>query len=201
MSVNLLYPWGKSLDAHRCLVLDASVAINLLASGAFGEILEIIECRSYLTPHVLREIRSDPRDRKRPPHDLMVAIESGQVSLLADLAPESSDVYLKLLERMASGEASAILAARNLGGIVATDDQSALQAIAADTDLPQAIRTVELLSDPRISRHFGRDRLAEIVFGALKFGRMRVFAEYRNEIIDLIGLDRARQCPSLGRVQ
>ena len=48
-----------------------------------------------------------------------------------------------------------------------------------------------------VQANLGRDGLTEAVFNALRLGRMRVLPHHLSWVVDLIGPERARQCPSL----
>ena len=59
--------------------------------------------------------------------------------------------------------------------------------------------SVDLLAQGDVQAALGRDRLADAVFNALYYGRMRVLPHHLQWVVSLIGQERAAQCPSLPR--
>jgi hypothetical protein len=61
------------------------------------------------------------------------------------------------------------------------------------------ISTVEVLLHPKVREALGDDALAEAVFAALRDARMAVFPYHRDEVLQLIGTERAVRCSSLSK--
>jgi hypothetical protein len=57
--------------------------------------------------------------------------------------------------------------------------------------------TVDIFMHPDVQSELGTEVLADTVFNALCRGRMRVFPQHVDWVIELIGVERARLCTSL----
>lgn len=59
--------------------------------------------------------------------------------------------------------------------------------------------TFDIFTHLAIWNALDSDLMANILFRALKIGRMRVKYDHHAQIIDIIGFDRAKECPSIPR--
>ena len=95
------------------------------------------------------------------------------------------------------GEAATIAYAVSVGGVPVIDERKATRIC---SELFPALRmacTVDVLAHPEIQKGLGGPGLADAVFNALHFGRMRVLPHHVAWVVDLIGIDRASLCSSL----
>lgn len=105
---------------HRRFALDASVLITFGKNGEFRLIEEVLSGRGYVTDEVYDECRS-----------IRVMLDSafstGSLLQFTISDPDDLGFFGQVRLRMDRGEASAVTAARSLGGVVASDDQDAIR--------------------------------------------------------------------------
>lgn len=184
------------------LVLDASVWINLLATGKMREILRAIPERKVIVHAAAGEVVRDPlnpRD-KEPPLAQYLAEEILWSQALVD---EMHDTFLSLVNAsppndLGDGEAATLAHAKHTGSIAVIDERKARRIAVEQLKGIQLLSTVDLLRRPEVVSSLDSD-LPQAIFSALTFARMRVLPIHRIWVSTLIGPDRAGQCPSLGR--
>jgi predicted nucleic acid-binding protein len=184
------------------LVLDTSVILNLLGSGRAKLVLENIGDQALAPLAVLNEIRREPelpmtKDASLAEllgMGLITAIEctEGEIMLALELAGASAP------DDLDDGEAYAIACAVNRKAAIGVDDNKARRVLSDRWPTIAKQFTIELIELACSRGKFDAAKHAEIVYSALRNARMRVPKGYRRQIIDLIGLKRARECPSLG---
>ena len=144
-----------------------------------------------------REVLQDPRDRDRPARlrfDALAARGNIQVTSLGEPAMTR---FVDLAFDMDDGEAATIALAEQVNGTAVLDDGPARKANGL-SHVPLEW-TVDVLLHERVRAALGRAALAEAVYNALRLGRMRVPEQAWHEVIGLVGVERARACPSLPR--
>ena len=185
------------------VVLDASVIINLNASGFAREILAALSERFLVTTNAVEELRrgddSGHDDRKKL--DTLIAV--GSIAL-AELDDEAYVVYESLIDEgrgfsLDDGEAATIAAGAVWGACVVIDERKARRHCRDDFGTMTVLSSAELFLHSAIAREIGADAQREAVIRALQIGRMRVPPECVDSIVSLIGLDLAAECPSLPR--
>lgn len=184
------------------LVLDTSVILNLLGSGRAKLVLENIGDQVSAPSAVLNEIRREPefpatRDASLAELfdlGLIMAIEctEDEIGLALELAGASAP------DDLGDGEAYAIACAVNRKAVIGVDDNKARRVLSNRWPAMTKKFTIELLELACSRATLDASEHADIVYSALRNARMRVPKEYRRKIIELIGLNRARECPSLG---
>jgi hypothetical protein len=186
-------------------VLDASAAINLLATGIAPNLLPllgafIIERRAFL------EVRRHPVQGRDHQAELSCLIDGGHLAI-QDLAPDGRDIFFELTADdtaggLDDGEAATIaLAITGVSpGVPVLDDRKAIKLLRRRWPGYSTQHTVSLLFDQRVRSAISRSELAEAVYLALIHARMRVPLPYRAWIVDLIGAERSTRCSSIGVV-
>jgi predicted nucleic acid-binding protein len=98
------------------------------------------------------------------------------------------------------GEAATIAYALEHNGTALIDEKKASRLCAGRFPGLGIGSTADILLHPEILRQLGADALAEAVFNALHNARMKVFPQFLDEIVRLIGPERAAMCQSLPRL-
>jgi hypothetical protein len=80
------------------------------------------------------------------------------------------------------------------------DERKALRLAATRFPAVPTATTVDVLFCPAVVSRLGTSAVADAVFHALEGAHMRVQVQHLDVIVQLIGRERARQCPSLPRV-
>lgn len=182
------------------IVADASVLINLNASGHFEAIIRASVCNFHVTQNAFEELQRGSRNGHA---DASAVGDLAQAGLLAvvPLADAAEPVYRSLIEGAASetlddGEAATIAQAHAISGVALIDEKKASR-LCNDRFPNLSLRsTAELLLDNKISEALGALH-AEAVLKALTKARMNVHPEHLDAIRQLIGDHNASRCRSL----
>jgi len=181
--------------------LDASVLINLNASGFGNEILSALPHESVASTQVIDELSRGAILGHSDSQEVEHLIESGALEVRA-IGRDGEEIFESLvagnaLTTLDDGEAATIALAVDAGGIATIDEKKALNICERRFPKLCVATTPDLLLDSSIESSIGRENLAEATFRALSVGRMRVPIRLHEAIVDLIGNERAAKCVSL----
>jgi len=172
------------LERAASLVGDASVWINLVATGCAEDILRSSPAELVITTTALGELENGRAKGRQTAAEVARLIEVG---LIREVSLSSTDeaVFLDLVAGPTSltlddGEAATIAYALGSG--------AGALIVMSTTDL--------LLADPIVSS-FQADGLSKCLFLALTVARMRVPERHLAGVCELLGPDRCRECRSL----
>jgi hypothetical protein len=173
------------------LVLDASVAINLNATGKCASILDVVS----------GELEAGRKNGRTDADMMETLIKSGRLQK-ASLSPESEGNFLALVcgrgsTTLDDGEAATIAWAVAHGGIPIIDEKKGLTICQERFPSVQTGTTVDILSHANVIAAFEHDVLADAIFNALTLARMRVHERHIPWVIEQIGASRASLCNSL----
>jgi predicted nucleic acid-binding protein len=188
-------------DDLQLVIADASVVINLNATGCAAAILDALQFRVAVTDVVATELGEDRRSGRNDAALLNELTAAGRIAILP-LDEASAQLFVGLVagttaETLDDGEAASIAVAVTHGAIVAIDERKARRICAQRFPGLRLLSTGGLLAHDDVASKLGRDAQSNAVFRALQTARMRVLPEDVDRIVQLIGVDRARQCPSL----
>lgn len=183
------------------LVADASVWINLVASGLALEVL-----RALPSPTMIPRIALDELERGREKGHSAYAgvtplIAEGYASVV-DLPEEAEDTYLTLVAGPASqtlddGEAATLALALHFGATALIDERKAIRIAAARFPNLIVATTTDVLLRTNLSSILGEAKLATGLFAALTQARMRVPVHLQDQVCECLGPDQAQLCLSL----
>ena len=188
-------------DAKALLVADASTIISVNATGCSKRVIEALSNRVTVVDVVAGELE-EGRQRKRQDADLLKRlVESGHVEIV-QLDAKGEEYFGQLVVGAAQmtlddGEAATIAYAVANSGIALIDERKANRICAQCFPELRIACTVDVFMHPDVQNQLGKEALADGVFHALCHGRMRVFPQHVDWVIELIGADRARLCTSL----
>jgi predicted nucleic acid-binding protein len=185
------------------LIADTSVAINLNATGCAAEILQALPYRVAVVDVVLGELEFG-RQRGRRDADLTAALIAGKHIEVVVLGKIGLGHFEQLVvgaaaETLDDGEAATLAGALELGGTAVIDEGKALRICSSRFGGLATASSLDLLGHPAVCKTLGHDRLAEAAFLALREARMRVFGGHLEWVVELVGRNRAAECPSLPR--
>lgn len=189
------------LDPSKPLVLDASVAINLNATGSCVRILDAIPNPVVILDIVSRELAAG-RAKGRTDADVVPAlVASGRVEI-ASLCAECEGNFLAMVcgsgsATLDDGEAATIAWAVAHGSTPIIDEKKGLSICQDRFPSVQAATTTDIFAHDRVVAELGRDDLGDAIFNALIAARMRVQERHIPWVIDMIGSSRAQLCHSL----
>ena len=190
-------------DPKALIVADASVAINLNATGFSEAILDALPNRFVAVEEVALELEDGRRNGRKDVDALSALVAAGRVEIV-QLGNPGMQHFTGLVSGPAAqtlddGEAATIAYALEHGATALIDERKANKICANHFAALPTGCTVDLLAHDDIQAALGRNSLADAVFNALYYGRMRVLAHHAKWVVDLIGVERAEQCSSLPR--
>jgi hypothetical protein len=182
-----------SLDAALEIALDASVIINLNASGRGRDILRALQHPAVVVDVVRNELGKGLRSNRHDTIGLDDLVTDGVVRAVS-LGGGSLEIFEALVVGMA---ADTLAYAVHSGAIAAIDERKATRICKSKYPAVALVSTTHLLACKEVLHTLGRDGLCEAVYMALRNGRMQVPPQDLEWVLDLIGTNRAAQCLSL----
>lgn len=182
-------------------VADASVLINLAATGRCAEIMAAFGAPIVIVDVVLRELQRGSANGHSVLEHIEPLIRSGQIQVVAMEAADEGP-YLNLVaggtaETLDDGEAATLVVAARLNGIALIDERKAT-AIAGRQFPALGLRsTTDLLFATLPDEGASVGPLAEALFSALQGARMRVPTRWQVKVVEVLGPERTRLCHSL----
>ncbi len=185
----------------RPFVADASVWINLVASGYLDEVLDAVGMRAFIPSIAIRELergRIKGHDTSARIADL---VATGRVTPMSLTVADESVFYSLVSGTTAGtlddGEAATLAIAIRLGAVAVIDERKATTlGIERFPDLHMR-STTDLLFATLPDEGDGKGPLADALFSALRGARMRVPPHHLARVAAVLGPDRASSCPSL----
>lgn len=183
------------------LVADSSTVINLIATGCAPTIIRAVPNPIVAVDVIPGELDTG-RQRGRVHADrLRDLVTSGHIeivtlsdtgwshfeTLVAGPAPQTLD----------DGEVATIAYAAEHGAVAIIDERKGTRLGASRFPSLGIVSTVDVLLHPEVRHKLGEAAFADAVFAALRDARMAVFPHHLEEILRLIGPERAAQCLSL----
>lgn len=187
-------------EASRMRIADASVWINLIATQRAHVILRATPVPLCITDVALAELERG-RSKGRQAADEMAALLHMGLTDVVALAAEDEALFVSLVsgaaaETLDDGEAATLACAHRLGVCALIDERKATQIAARRFETLEVLSTVDLLLSPEVRNACGAD-LGDVLFGALTGARMRVPHHHAEEIVRVVGAERAMSCHSL----
>ena len=185
-------------------VLDASAIINLLGTGRALAILALLPAPVIVERKALREVTRHPiADADHMAE--MAALQKAGVLLAQSMNAVGAEIFRALTANDLSGglddgEAATIGHAITFSeaAVPVIDERKALRIFASRWSTRVAIGTLDLLTHSRVVSGMSSGELGDVVYAALLHARMRIPANCRAWVTELVGPDRACRCHSLG---
>jgi predicted nucleic acid-binding protein len=188
-------------ESSDILVADASVWVNLAATGRVANHVRTIEKRLVITDVALAELERGRVKGRQTAGQVMALIGDGMIDVVR-CPVEHEDLLLSLVAGGAAatlddGEAATLVYAHSCGGIAVIDERKAT--VLAARKFPNLVlrTTTDLLLAPEMLEAFGGATLGDSIHNALLLARMRVPDHQMAAVLALIGPERARACASL----
>jgi predicted nucleic acid-binding protein len=189
------------IDPLIPLVADTSTVINLMATGCARTILGALPNPILVVDVILGELDTG-RARGRVHADLFEEIiDAGHVAIvsLGDIGWMHFEMLVAgaAQETIDDGEAATIAYAAEHCAVAILDERKGTRICASRFPDVNSISTMDVLLHPKVQETLGEFAFPDAVFAALRDARMAVFPHHLNEVVRLIGPERASQCPSL----
>ena len=187
-------------DLAKPIVADASVVINLIASGFAATILGCLAGPLQVPSEVRAEIERG-RSRGRKDADELAGLVAGGKAAIVDLSAAGVRCFSTLVvgpakDTLDDGEAATIAYAAEHGATILVDEKKATRFCEERFSHLTVGSTVDLVRCSAVRAKLGAD-LADAIFNMLIIGRMRVSPQHLDWVVEQIGPSRAAQCPSL----
>lgn len=191
----------SSSDISGRFVADASVIINLNATGCGRDIIRASGITLYISEIAMDEIQRDHKSGRDDAKLTSLLINSGMLEILA-LDEAAQQIFEGLVSGRAEdtlddGEAATLATAVASGGHALIDERKALRLAESRFPTLNTLTTSDLLAAHTVESTLGRNRLIDALFNALQGARMRVADHRLGWVVDLLGPDRTRLCRSL----
>jgi predicted nucleic acid-binding protein len=190
-------------DGSIPLVLDTSVIINLIATGQAAALVRALPNPAFVTRNVLAELDMGCRFSAEDRAALKDLLDQGLVKEQA-LGNRGLSIFETLIDGstgddLDDGESATIACANEHGACAVIDERKARRVCGKLYPHLLLACTAELLlvSIETISNH---EASQNIFLRALQVGRMRVPSDLVNEVVLIIGVHEAANCPSLPRI-
>ena len=193
---------SRFLVENDCpLVADASVLINLHASGADRILLAGVKHPLVVTQNAVDELE---RGRRRGYSDAERLAESISAGLfrVKSASGHFQAIYESLIagaatETLDDGEAATLALALELEGIALIDEQKALRIATERFPSLEIICTAELFLHPIAVELLGVEGQATAIHKSLRDARMRVPPNLIESVATLLGPERVVECRSI----
>jgi len=192
---------GSWLRNAGVLVNDASIWINLAATGHIELVLRSSGARHQITTTALVELESGRQKGRQTAGIVADLIARGLVDQVP-LSPADEEIFMDLIigapgDTLDDGEAATIATALGGPAIAMIDERKATALCQRRYPSLLVKSTTDLLLSSEVRATIAQDRLADCLFGALAHARMRVPEHHLAEVCAVLDLERRLQCPSL----
>lgn len=196
---------SRLTNDHGVLVIDASVAINLLGTGRPADVLRMLNRKVLIDELALEEVTSDPFS-KAPGREAMGALIRSDLISSVPLSAPAFDMFLELTgaappDDLGDGEAATIAQSFDIGAVPVIDERKATRVSLSLRPGHPILHTIDILACSGVTTVLSQQELGDLVHAALFHARMRVPMPCRDWVSDVIGPERTRTCPSLGPVK
>ena len=182
------------------LVLDTSVLINLHTSEYGSKILKHLPNEIVIPKIVKLELERD-LDKSESERDFIDDLTAAGEARLVDLTRlEYEEVFGKLVSESPSlgdGEAATIAISVGRSYLPVIDERKGRTRARELLSGTEAGWSLDLFLHSSVIAALGMNVVIDALYFALRYGRMRVHEDHCDQIVDLIGVSRALNCPSL----
>jgi predicted nucleic acid-binding protein len=190
-------------DHDGAIVLDASVIINLLATGYATEILQALRGPLIVTGNVAREIAQGTANG-RPESALLADLIASNCLQLKELSGLPLEHFFSMVsgntsDSLGDGEAATLAFAICNGCSAAIDEKKATRIASERFSALKLVTTVDILAHAPVRNSLGHETLASATLRALQVARMQVRPHQLNWVKQLISEDNLAKCASLKR--
>jgi len=189
------------IDSSAQVIVDTSAVINLTASGYAKDILGAIPNRFLVVDAVPAEL-DEGRNTGRLHADLVDELVSLRHLKIVSLGNQATQVFEELvfgkgIDTLDDGEAATIAYAVESAAFAIIDERKANRICNQRFPSLRMGCSMDIFSHPNVLHAIGRKKQADAVFKALRDARMRVLPHHEEWVVNLIGPEQAKLCPSL----
>jgi len=195
----LTYPF----DDCEALLLDASVIVNLNATGYADRILSALPAEILIPRPVLIELRNGAAAGHTDAVDLQELLNSGVVTEY-NLPVTAHAEFVSLVsgtstQSLGDGEAATIACAHRSIAWAAIDERKARRICSARYPEITVVSTVDILAHDAVVAEFTPTEFSDAIFAALEIAHMQVQADKMDWVIGQVVPEKLQNCVSLPR--
>lgn len=185
------------------LVLDASVVVNLNATGFVSCILSAVPSSVFIPEPVVRELNRGTAMGYSDATDLQDLLEDGLVEQLRIPISAQSE-YLALVSgssatSLGDGEAATIASAFSMGAWAGLDERKARRICGERYQGVNIASTVDILAHPDVVAALSEDEMSVAILAALEVAHMQVQNNQMDWVVNRVDPQRIADCISLPR--
>lgn len=191
----------SSIEPQEALIADASVIINLVASGCAEQLISAIPNRISVVEDIIGELDRGMANGHEEAVVLRHLTDCNFVDVVA-LSECDLELYEKLVCGSAAatlddGEAATLAYCVGSNAIPLIDERKATRICRENYPFLKPASSVDVFLLAAEHPDFGNGRVGTALFNALRYGRMRVMQHQLDWVVAQIGEDLATQCTSL----
>lgn len=186
-------------DQESLLVLDTSVIINLYASKGAFDVLDALTNPVVVTDVVINELRGEHNASEEQRAMLEGFLTDGRIKIVS-LKEQGLEIFARMISSPCSlddGEAATIAYALENDAVPVLDERKGTSKYLDECPAYAVPSSIDLFLHPSVMARLGTDRLGNLLYLSLKDARMRIPLDARDDVIDMIGIERAMDCRSL----
>ncbi len=186
-------------DTLTPLVPDTSVLINLHACTFGEQVLRAIPNEIVLPETVVAELNHETSHASGENGFVQRLISKNVVKVVQmdDAAVRLFEAMIRSPNSLDDGEAATIAVAVSQGFLPVVDERKGRAQAQGLMNGKAPAWSLDLLVHPAVQSGLGGDRYVEAVYLALRDGRMRIDEERCDAVVQLVGIERAKDCTSL----
>lgn len=190
---------------NRCesLLLDASVVVNLNASGFADRVLTALPMSVGISGHVVSELKRGELAGYSDATDLQRLLDAEVVEVIPLGGAAHSD-YISLVSgstaaSLDDGEAATIATGNAIGAFVAIDEKKGRRICKERFSSVGLVSTVDLFLHDSVRSNLSASEMSNAVTAALEVANMQVHPEHIDWVVDQVTPGRLSNCLSLPR--
>ena len=188
-------------DIDDPLVLDASVVVNLNATGYADRVLDAIPAGVFIPDSVVKELQRGIKMGHSDATDLNELLSQGLADTLKVPTSAQSE-YIALVSGSSSsslgdGEAATIASAYVMRAWAGIDERKARRVCRDRYKSVKVASTLDILAHPDVLASFSEDEFSSALLAALEVANMQVQKEHMEWVLARIDRDRIAGCLSL----
>lgn len=190
-------------EINAPLVLDASVVVNLNATGFADRVLDAIPAGVFIPDPVVRELQRGTKMGYSDATDLDMLLAQGLINTLKVPVSVQSE-YISLVSgsstsSLGDGEAATIASAFAMRAWAGIDERKARRICRESYKDVRVASTIDILAHPEVVRSLSDDEFSSALLAALEVANMQVQKHHMDWVVAHIDPNRLSGCLSLPR--
>lgn len=179
-------------DSGIPLVIDTSVLVSLHACTYGHQIMSAIPNKIMVPDIVLAEFERGTTDKS-----FLSSLTSAGIIEIHNLTDDEFELFGEIVSDLDDGESATIAMAISRRFLPVIDERKGRAHARLQAASLVPVWCLDLLRHPSVIRTVGAEMATEALYLALRESHMRIPSESVEEVIELIGYDRARGCTSI----